>query len=136
MAVSQIGWSMLFMWLLEGRSEAQFHVFVSLAFLAFYRDWRVLLTATLAAIAYPIVRIVMLPDSYVVGASAWWRVFDQGIWVVGEFCMLLLAVRAQPEDRAEILGACRDARAHQRSDRQDMSKSAPTSSRAAANSTA
>ena len=47
----QIGWSMLFMWLLEGRSEAQFHVFVSLAFLAFYRDWRVLLTATLAAIA-------------------------------------------------------------------------------------
>ena len=28
------------MWLLEGRAEAQFHVFVSLAFLAFYRDWR------------------------------------------------------------------------------------------------
>ena len=33
---------MLFMWLLEGQPEAQFHVFVSLAFLAFYRDWRVL----------------------------------------------------------------------------------------------
>ena len=54
MALCQIGWSMVFMWLLEGHSEAQFHMFVSLVFLAFYRDWRVLVTATLAAIAYPI----------------------------------------------------------------------------------
>jgi len=93
MALCQIGWSMLFMWLLEGRSEAQFHVFVSLVFLAFYRDWRVLVTATLAAIAYPMVRIALLPDSYVIGASAWWRVFDQGIWVVCECFILLFAVR-------------------------------------------
>jgi len=93
MALCQIGWSMLFMWLLEGRSEAQFHVFVSLAFLAFYRDWRVLATATLAAIAYPIVRITLLPDSYVIGASAWWRIIDQGVWVVSEFLILLLAVQ-------------------------------------------
>ena len=28
LAMSQIGWSLLFMWLLEGRSEAQFHLFV------------------------------------------------------------------------------------------------------------
>ena len=47
----------------------------------------------LAAIAYPMLRIAMLPDSYVIGASAWWRVFDQGIWVVCEFCILLLAIR-------------------------------------------
>ena len=93
MGVCQIGWSMLFMWLLEGRSEAQFHMFVSLAFLAFYRDWGVLLTATLAALAYPLVRLALLPDSYVIGASAWWRIFDQGIWVVCEFMILLLAVR-------------------------------------------
>jgi signal transduction histidine kinase len=93
MALCQIGWSMLFMWLLEGRSEAQFHVFVSLAFLAFYRDWRVLASATLAAITYPIVRINLLPDSYVIGPSAWWRIFDQGIYVVSEFLILLLAVQ-------------------------------------------
>jgi signal transduction histidine kinase len=93
MALCQMGWSMLFMWLLEGRSEAQIHMFVSLAFLAFYRDWRVLVTATLAAIAYPMFRIAMLPDSYVIGASAWWRVFDQGIWAVCEFLILLLAVQ-------------------------------------------
>jgi signal transduction histidine kinase len=92
-ALCQIGWSLVFMWLLEGRSEAQFHTFVSLAFLAFYRDWRVMLTATLAAAAYPVVRIVLLPDSYVIGPSAWWRVADQGIWVICEFLILLLAVQ-------------------------------------------
>jgi signal transduction histidine kinase len=93
MALAQIGWSMMFMWLLEGRSEAQFHLFVSLVFLVFYRDWSVLLTATAAAIAYPILRIALLPDSYVVGPSAIWRVFDQGIWVVCEALILMLAVR-------------------------------------------
>src|SRR5262245_15602680 len=30
----------------RGRIETHFHVFGSLAFLAFYRDWRVLVTAT------------------------------------------------------------------------------------------
>jgi signal transduction histidine kinase len=93
MALCQMGWSLLFMWLLEGRSEAQFHMFVSLAFLAFYRDWGVLLTATLAAFAWPMVRIALLPDSYVVGPSAWWRVVDQGVWVVCEFLILLLALQ-------------------------------------------
>ena len=70
MALCQVGWSMLFMWLLESRSEAPFHLFVSLVFVAFYRDWRVLVTAMLAAISSPILRIMMLPDSFVIGASA------------------------------------------------------------------
>jgi signal transduction histidine kinase len=90
--LTQICWSMLFMWLLEGRSEAQFHVFTSLAFLAFYRDWRVLLTGTLAAIAYPIVRVALLPDSYVINDSVWWRIGDQAVWVVAENLMLLIAI--------------------------------------------
>ncbi len=93
MAIAQVGWSMLFMWLLEGRSEAQFHLFVSLVFLVYYRDWSVLVTATAAAIAYPILRIALLPESYVVGPSAVWRVFDQSIWVVCEALILTLAIR-------------------------------------------
>ncbi len=92
-ALSQVGWSLLFMWLLEGRSEAQFHLFVSLAFIAFYRDWAVMLTSAAAAIAYPVVRIALLPESFVVGPSAFWRVFDQGIWVVCEAALLLLGVQ-------------------------------------------
>jgi PAS domain S-box-containing protein len=91
-ALSQICWSMMFLWLLEGRSEAQFHMFVSLALLAFYRDWAVLTTATVAALSYPLFRIAMLPDSYVIGASAGWRIFDEAIWVGSEFLVLLLAV--------------------------------------------
>jgi signal transduction histidine kinase len=93
MALAQVGWSMLFLWLLEGRSEAQFHLFVSMVFLVFYRDWAVLVTATAASIAYPILRIALLPESYVVGPSAVWRVFDQSIWVVCEALILSLAVR-------------------------------------------
>jgi len=92
-AASQIGWSILFMWLLEGQPEAQLHVFVSLAFLAFYRDWRVLTTAALIAIAHPIVRLALVPDSFVIGPPAWWRVFDQAAWVVADFLIMLIAVR-------------------------------------------
>ena len=93
MALSQVGWSLLYMWLLEGRSEAQFHLFVSLAFIAFYRDWAVMLTASFAAIIYPAVRIALLPESFVVGPSALWRIFDQGIWVLCEAALLLIGVQ-------------------------------------------
>ncbi|HEU4780429.1 MAG TPA: hypothetical protein VFS58_11160, partial [Steroidobacteraceae bacterium] len=92
-AACQIGWSMLFLWLLEGHVEAQFHIFLSLAFLAFYRDWRVLLTATAIAIAHPLVRLALLPDGYVIGASSWWRVFDQAVWIVADAAIMLVAVR-------------------------------------------
>jgi signal transduction histidine kinase len=92
-AIAQVGWSMLFMWLLAGRAEAQFHLFVSLAMLSFYRDWRVLATATLAAFAYPLLRIQLLPASYIVGSSAWMRLLEQGSWIIAEALLLLLAIR-------------------------------------------
>ena len=92
-AVCQMAWSILFMWLLEGRPEAQFHMFVSLAFLAFYRDSKVLVTATLVGIAYPVIRILTLPDNFAIGASAWWRIFDHSIWIVAETAILMVAVR-------------------------------------------
>jgi signal transduction histidine kinase len=91
-ATCQMGWSILFMWLLEGQPEAQLHVFISLAFLSFYRDWRVLVTATAIAIAYPVVRLSLLPESYAIGAAAWWRVFDQAAWVIADAVIMLIAV--------------------------------------------
>jgi PAS domain S-box-containing protein len=91
-ALNQIAWSWLYVWLLEGHAEAQFHLFVSLAFLAFYRDWRVLITAMAAAIAWPLLRIGMLPDSYAIGASAWARLLNQAIYVAAETAMLLITV--------------------------------------------
>lgn len=92
-AVCQVGWSSLFMWLLEGRPEAQFHLFASLAFLAFYRDRYVLMTAVAAALVYPIARLGLLPQSYAVGASAWWRIFDHFVWVAIEAALLIVVVR-------------------------------------------
>jgi two-component system sensor histidine kinase/response regulator len=46
-AVAQMLWSALLIYLTGARLETHFHVFGSLAFLAFYKDWRVLLLATL-----------------------------------------------------------------------------------------
>lgn len=46
-AICQMVWSMLFIHLSGGRIETHFHIFGSLALLTFYRDWKVLLTATL-----------------------------------------------------------------------------------------
>jgi len=92
-ALSQIGWSWLYVWLLEGNAEAQFHLFASLAFLAFYRDWKVLLTAMAAAIAWPLAKLAMLPDTYTIAPAAWSRLLHQAAYIGAETAMLLVTVR-------------------------------------------
>jgi signal transduction histidine kinase len=91
--VCQIGWSALYLWLFDGRTEAQFHLFVSLAFLAFYRDWTVLFSAMIAAIAYPLVRMAMLPEAYTIGVAAWTRLGNQAAYVIAETLVLLITVQ-------------------------------------------
>ncbi len=54
-ALSQAGFSLIFMGLSAGQIEMDFHVFGSLAFLALYRDWRILPLAGLAAVIHPLV---------------------------------------------------------------------------------
>ncbi|HEY6037575.1 MAG TPA: hypothetical protein VIV58_25010, partial [Kofleriaceae bacterium] len=68
-AIAQIGWSVVLMRSL-GRTPA-LHICGSLAFLAFYRDWRVLVTATACAIA------AMTTDpSHLLAFGAWWAFED------------------------------------------------------------
>src|SRR2546425_9996683 len=55
-AVAQMLTSALLIHLSGGRIETHFHVFGSLAFLAFYRDWRVLITASAVIAAGPFLR--------------------------------------------------------------------------------
>ena len=50
-AVAQMLTSAVLIHLTGGRIETHFHVFGSLAFLAFYRDWQVLITATVVVAA-------------------------------------------------------------------------------------
>ncbi|HEV8443067.1 MAG TPA: ATP-binding protein [Steroidobacteraceae bacterium] len=92
-AVCQIGWSMLFIWLLDRGVEAQFHVFASLALLTFYRDRALLLTAAIAALALPAMQLMFVPAAYLVAGHAWSRIADQGAWVLAECSLLLFAMQ-------------------------------------------
>jgi signal transduction histidine kinase len=49
-AVAQLSFSALFIYVLSGRAESHVHVFISLAILASYRDWKVLITASAVTI--------------------------------------------------------------------------------------
>ena len=62
-AISQMLMSVLLIHLAGGRIEVHFHVFVSLAFLALYRDWRVMVTASLVIAADHYLRGVYWPRS-------------------------------------------------------------------------
>src|SRR5258705_2024707 len=73
-AASQMLFSALLIHLTGGRIETHFHVFGSLAFLAFYYDWRVLVTATVIVAADHILRGYYWPDSvYGVVVGNEWR---------------------------------------------------------------
>src|SRR6516164_1589930 len=84
-AAGQMLTSALLIHLTGGRIETHFHIFGSLAFLAFYRDWRVLITATLVVAVDHVVRGIYWPQSvFGVLAASPWRVFEHAGWVVFE----------------------------------------------------
>ena len=62
-AVAQVSWSALLIHFSGGRIETHFHIFGSLAILAFYRDLKVLIPATLVVAADHFVRGVYWPES-------------------------------------------------------------------------
>jgi hypothetical protein len=62
-AGSQMLWSALLIHLSGGRIETHFHVFGSLGILASYRDWPVLLTATLVVAIEHFIRGMVWPES-------------------------------------------------------------------------
>ena len=95
--VAQMLWSGVLIHLSGGRIETHFHVFGSLAFLAFYRDWRVLVLATLTVAGDHYLRFFIWPES-IFGTlnPEWWRVLEHLSWIVFEDVVLVLAcVREQ-----------------------------------------
>ncbi|HMI84763.1 MAG TPA: ATP-binding protein [Polyangiaceae bacterium] len=89
--VAQMLWSALLIHLTGGRIETHFHVFGSLAFLAFYRDWRVLLPATIVVAADHLVRQLFWPESvYGIANPEWWRFLEHAFWVVFEDTVLVI----------------------------------------------
>jgi len=81
-AASQMLIGAMLIHLTGGRIETHFHVFGSLAFLAFYRDWRVIVTATLVVGTDHMLRGLWWPQSvFGVQAASDWRWLEHVAWV-------------------------------------------------------
>jgi signal transduction histidine kinase len=90
-AVGQMLWAGLLIQLTGGRVETHFHVFGSLAFLAFYRDWRTLLTATATITLDHLVRGALWPASiYGTAHPEWWRFYEHAAWLAFANAILVL----------------------------------------------
>lgn len=93
-AVGQMLMGALLIYLTGGRIETHFHVFGSLAFLSFYRDWRVLVPATVIVAADHFLRGMFWPQSvYGVLAASDWRWLEHAGWVLFEDTFLLIAIK-------------------------------------------
>ena len=93
-AVAQMLMGALLIHLTGGRIETHFHVFGSLAFLAFYRDWRVLIPATVVVALDHLLRGIFWPQSvYGVVVASQWRWLEHAAWVLFEDVFLFVACR-------------------------------------------
>ena len=89
-AVCQMLMSALLIHLTGGRIETHFHVFGSLAFLAYYRDWRVLISATIVVAADHALRGIYFPQSvFGILTSSPWRWLEHAGWVLFEDAILV-----------------------------------------------
>jgi signal transduction histidine kinase len=89
-AIGQVCFSSLLIHLTGGRIETHFHVFGSLAFLACYRDWKVLPTATVIVAVDHLLRGLWYPESvYGVAFATPWRSLEHASWVVFEDVVLI-----------------------------------------------
>ena len=110
-AVAQVGFSALLIHLTGGRLETHFHVFGSLAFLALYRDWRVLVTATLVVSVDHLLRGLWYPESvYGVPHANLWRTLEHAGWLLFETAVLAWGCLVSRREMWEI---CRRQDAHQ-----------------------
>jgi two-component system sensor histidine kinase/response regulator len=93
-AVAQMLMGALLIHLTGGRIETHFHVFGSLAFLAFYRDWRVLIPATIVVAVDHMLRGFFWPQSvYGVLVASQWRWLEHAAWVLFEDVFLVVSCR-------------------------------------------
>jgi two-component system, sensor histidine kinase and response regulator len=91
-AVAQMLMSVLLIDLTGGRIETHFHVFGSLVILSFYRDWRVLISATIVVYLDHFLRGIYWPYSvYGVLSASPWRSVEHAGWVIFEDVFLVIS---------------------------------------------
>lgn len=102
-AAAQMLMSSLLIQISGGRIETHFHVFGSLAFLAFYRDWRVFIPATLVVGLDHLIRGIYWPQSvYGVLFATPWRSLEHAAWVVFEDIFLIVSCKHSLQEMRDI----------------------------------
>src|SRR3954470_1943716 len=102
-ASSQMLFSCLLIDLTGGRIETHFHVFGSLAFLAVYRDWRVLLPASAIVAMDHLVRGIWWPETvFGVALAGQWRWLEHAGWVIFEDVFLVISIRQSVTEMQDI----------------------------------
>lgn len=93
-AIAQLLFSSLLIHICGGRIETHFHVFGSLAFLAAYREWKLLIPPTLVVALDHLLRGLFWPESvFGVLASSHWRWLEHTGWVLFEVTFLIISIR-------------------------------------------
>ncbi len=102
-AVGQMLMSALLIHLTGGRIETHFHVFGSLAFMAFYRDWRVFVPATAVVAADHKMSRIFWPQSvFGILVANPWRWLEHAGWVLFEDTFLLIACTQSIREMRDI----------------------------------
>lgn len=102
-AVAQTLYSALLIHLTGGRIETHFHVFGSLAFLSFYRDWKVLITASVVVTVDHFLRGLYFPQSvYGILVVEPWRWLEHAGWVVFEDIFLIISILQSKKEMISI----------------------------------
>jgi methyl-accepting chemotaxis protein len=92
-AVGQMIMSGVLIYATGGRIETHFHIFGSLAILAYYRDWRVLFTATAVTAVDHLGRGILAPETifgfFMTGQQGALRALEHAAWVIFEDIFLI-----------------------------------------------
>ena len=92
-AATQVMFSALIIHLMGGRIESHFHIFGSLAILAFYRDPRVFVPAVTLVVLDHWLRGIYWPESvFGISKAAQWRSLEHGAWLLFETAFLLWGI--------------------------------------------
>lgn len=98
-ATAQLLYSALLIHITGGRIETHFHIFGSLAFLAFYRDMKVIVIATLITVLDHVIRGYAYPLSiFGVTLISDWRWIEHALWVVFEDIFLYIFIHKTREE--------------------------------------
>jgi signal transduction histidine kinase len=83
-AIAQVAWSGMYIMITGGRIETHFHVFGSLAFLALYRDWRVIAVASVTVLANHVLAHLWRHEPL-----HWWAMLEYAGWIAFEDVVLI-----------------------------------------------